>query len=539
MPAAGQCFFLYGCTIGIWPDPENRTGSAEREVRRAGLSVKRFGMEEIMKKLKLGRKKLIGLIVVILLIALAVSFAATAGGKGGRRYLETVVENRDIVSYLEFSGNIEASEVSTVYAAVAAQVTELQVEEGDYVEAGDVIAVLDSGEVEYNIALQEANLELAQLTDSYNIKDSQTSLDNLNSQLEEGLNSTLNTAQETLLNAQENYQTAVETYNRAKEELENGTNQSVVSARQSVTSAQASYDSAVNQKENHLITDEALATYAVTLSNAQESLRLAEETARKEVQDYYEDMAAAQEALADAERDYEAAELSMDQNVQTSEDALEKTRVLASQEATQLQIDHLRESLEDYTITAPISGYITELSLKEGEYTASASAAAEVTSFDTMQAEVRISEYDVAQVKEGDAVQIHVDALGKDYEGVISRISRTATVENEVSYLDATVEFEADEEVRDGLSAEIRLIREQELGVPAIPSEAVAYHEDNSAYVYIRNEAGEAVEQPVSLGATDGTWVQITDGLETGQTVLYVYTPSYADLMMSMSMEQQ
>ena len=96
-----------------------------------------------------------------------------------------------------------------------------------------------------------------------------------------------------------------------------------------------------------------------------------------------------------------------------------------------------------------------------------------------------------------------------------------------------------DEEVRDGLSAEIRLIREQELGVPALPSEAVAYHEDNTAYVYIRNEAGEVTEQPVSLGATDGTWVQITDGLETGQTVLYVYTPSYADLMMSMSMEQQ
>lgn len=490
-----------------------------------------------MKKLKLSRKKLIGLIVVILVVALAVVFSVSAGGSSSR-YLETTVENRDIVSYLEFSGNIEASDVSTVYASVTAQVTEVAVEEGDYVEAGDVIAVLDSGDVEYNIALQEANLELAQLTDSYNIRDSQTSLDNLNSQLENGLNSTLNTAQETLLSAQESYQTAVETYIRAKEELENGTNQSVVSARQSVSSAQASYDSALNQNENHLITDEALATYAVTLSNAQESLRLAEETAEKEVQDYYDDMVSAQEALADAERDYEAAELSMDQNVQTSEESLERTQALASQEATQLEIDHLKESLEDYTITAPISGYITDLSLEEGEYTTSAAAVAEVTSFDTMQAEVRISEYDVAQVQEGDTVQIHVDALNKDYEGTISRISRTATVENEVSYLDAVVEFEADDEVRDGLSAEIRLIRQQELGVPALPSEAVAYHDDNTAYVYIRNESGEVVEQPVSLGATDGTWVQITEGLEEGQTVLYTYTPSYADLMMSMSAGQ-
>ena len=80
-------------------------------------------------------------------------------------------------------------DVSNVYAGVAAQIREVKVEEGDQVEAGDVIAVLDSSEVEYNIAVQEATLNEAELTDSYNIKDSQTSLDNLNEQLDSGLNS--------------------------------------------------------------------------------------------------------------------------------------------------------------------------------------------------------------------------------------------------------------------------------------------------------------------------------------------------------------
>ena len=94
----------------------------------------------------------------------------------------------------------------------------------------------------------------------------------------------------------------METYNRAKEELENGANQSVVSARQSLASAQASYDSAAEQNENHLITDEAFATYAVTLSNAQESCGLRRRRRRRRCRDYYEDMNAAQEALADAER---------------------------------------------------------------------------------------------------------------------------------------------------------------------------------------------------------------------------------------------
>ena len=419
-----------------------------------------------MKKLKWSRKKIVGLIAAVLVAVVIVVSAVNAGGTEGR-YQETTVAARDIVSYLEFSGNIEAVDVSNVYAGVAAQIREVKVEEGDQVEAGDVIAVLDSSEVEYNIAVQEATLNLAELTDSYNIKDSQTSLDNLNEQLEGGLNSTLNTAQETLLTAQQNYQDAVETYNQAKEELDNGTTQAVVSARQSVASAQASYDSAEDQHENHMITDEALATYAVTLSNAQESLRLAQETAEQDVQDYYDAMVEAEEALANAESDYAAAELSMEQNVETTEDTLERTQALASQETTKLQIEHLKDSLEDYTITAPISGYITDLTLREGEYTTNATAVAEVTNFDTMQVEIRISEYDVSNVNEGDAVQIHVDSLNKDYEGTISRISKTATVENEVSYLDAVVEFEADDDIMDGLSAEVRLIQTQELGVPA------------------------------------------------------------------------
>ena len=41
--------------------------------------------------------------------------------------------------------------------------------------------------------------------------------------------------------------------------------------------------------------------------------------------------------------------------------------------------------------------------------------------------------------------------------------------------------------------------------------------------------------RPISLGETDGTWVQITEGLEVGDTVLYLPSAlSYADLMMPM-----
>ena len=302
----------------------------------------------------------------------------------------------------------------------------------------------------------------------------------------------------------------------------------MVTARQNLSSAQASYDSAVAQHDAMMITDEALATYAVTLSNAQETYDNAVEVAEQEVQDYYDAMVTAEETLADAERDYQTAELSVDQNVENTEDSLERTQALASQESTRMEIEHLKESLEDYTIAAPISGYVTSLSVDAGDFVTSAGQVAVVTSFDTMQASVKINEYDVAQVKEGDSVQVHVNALNKDYEGTIASIAKEATVENDVSYLDAVVEFAADDEIRGGLSAEIRLIKEQATGVPALPENVISYDTDNTAYVYIRGEGGKETKQQVTLGVSDGTWVEITDGLSVGDTILYQPQPSYA-----------
>ena len=74
-----------------------------------------------MKKLKWSRKKIVGLIAAVLVVAVIVVSAVNAGGTEGR-YQETTVAARDIVSYLEFSGNIEAVDVSNVYAGVAAQI---------------------------------------------------------------------------------------------------------------------------------------------------------------------------------------------------------------------------------------------------------------------------------------------------------------------------------------------------------------------------------------------------------------------------------
>lgn len=152
----------------------------------------------------MGNKKRMKGIAAAVVIAVVAVMAGTRVMGGGDKVLydEVPVETRDITTYLEFSGNVEAVDVMNVYPGTSAKVTEVLVAEGDEVKKGDIIALLDSGDTEYNIALKEKSLELTKLQNSYNIKDSQMSLDNLKQQVENGENSSLNSAQKSLLSAQ-------------------------------------------------------------------------------------------------------------------------------------------------------------------------------------------------------------------------------------------------------------------------------------------------------------------------------------------------
>lgn len=485
-------------------------------------------MEE--KKKRRGPKKKT-IITVVILAAVVILGIKTCAGKNDTAYEEVTVESRDITSYLEFSGYVEAVNVSNVYAEATAKISEVLVEEGDMVKKGDVIATLDSGDIEYNIQLKELALEQTNKSNSYNIKDSQTSLDNLNEQIGQGLNASLNSAEKALLAAQDSYLDAVDNYNKSKEDYEKGNSQQVVSARESLNSQQNLYETVKQQYDRGNVSAEVLEGFEESMNDALKSYEDAKEAAKDGVDDAYDAMLDAKEAFENAQRDYDSTQLSVEQNLESYESALEKTKALSTQETSELELEHLKESLSDYTICAPIDGFITRLDMKTGDYTSNTMAVAEVTNFDVMQVAIKIDEYDSSSVQEGDPVSIYMDAQELYFDGVISRISKVATVQNNVSYLEAIVEFEADDQVYSGFSAEVKLIKASESKVPALPVKDISYDEDNSAYVMKKNADGEPVRQPVVLGVSDGTWVQIAEGLAAGDIILVTPSFSLEDMM--------
>lgn len=474
-------------------------------------------------------KRSISVVIAIIIVAAVIGIRVM--GRGDQvMYDEVSVETRDITTYLEFSGNVEAVNVVNVYPDTSAKVMEVLVAEGDEVKKGDIIALLDSGDTEYNIALKEKSLELTKLQNSYNIKDSQMSLDNLKEQLANGENSSLNSAQKSLLSAQQNYQDAADTYNRAKAEYDTETADSIVSAKEQLRTAELNYNLNItnldhNREETEDLGQEAYnydaqrSVYENSLAQAREDLKQAKETVKKQVDDYYDTFIEAQNALLDAEKDYETALLSVEQNIATSNKALEKTRALANVESSELELAHLKESLADYTIYAPMDGFVTELSIKAGESVGTNVSVAEITDLNTMQASIKIDEYDAGQVHIGNEVEIYINALDKTFDGRIASIAKKAVVQSDVSYLEAVVEFNAREEVSSGLSVEMKLVKADEKGVSALPVEAVMYDTDNTAYVLKKGVDGKPVKTYVTLGVSDGNYVQVSDGVNSGDTV--------------------
>lgn len=477
-----------------------------------------------------------GAIALIAIIAVAAAAGVYAMGSGNNTvYKEIAVETRDITTYLEFSGNVEAVNVSNIYSDVSAKAVEVLVEKGDKVKKGDVIALLDSSDTEYNISLKETSLKLAKLQNSYNIKDSKTSVDNLNEQIASGSNSTLNAAQKSLLTAQDNFQNAADKYNTSKAEYENETADSIVSAKKSLQSAQLTYNLNITKLEKQKEDTEAQgkdaydytaqkAVYENTLAQAKKDLDEAKKNVKEQVDDDYEAFVKAENALLDAEKDYEASLLGVSQNVESSQNALEKTQALANVEATEMELAHLKESLGDFTIYAPMDGFVTELNIKAGENVTTNAAIAEITDLSTMRAAIKIDEYDAGKVKNGDSVQVYINALDQMFEGKIASISKKAVIESDVSYLEAYVEFDAKDEVNSGLSAEIKLVKASEKNAAALPTGAIGYEPDKTAYVLKKGADGKPVKVYVTLGVTDGSYVHVKGDVKSGDIILVTLT---------------
>ena len=503
-------------------------------------------------------------IVAAVIVAAVLYLRNAAGNATQSLYTEDIAAIRDIQTYHTFTGTTEPVNSSDIISEVTGvKVLELNVEVGDEVSAGDVLMTLDTYSIQNQIDQLTASMDVSDTQSAISIAQAQKSYDDLKYEIDNGLNSQLqqalsgiDTAFANLVSAQEKYNNEVELNNKQLSSTISSAIHNVDTAYTSVSSAQTSLSRAqedLSKAEDNGLSGDALTSYKRAVEDAQTSVDNAWssynyavsmfEAATMQEEDtltqLYDSLITAQVNYLNAVDTYNAAVLSVNQDLEGYQLTIQSAVANSNDSVNQLKLADLQKQLGDCTITAPRDGIVSALPVKEGSYVQATGSVATVTDYSQMKIAVKIGEYDILGVNEGSEVIVSIDALDVTYDGTITKIAKAATVSGGVSYFEAEVEIDADEALRSGMSAEVKLIIDDVSGVVSVPSAAVQSGTDGEYFVYIKDTSNSKSDTPVqktvSIGVTDGSYTQITEGLQEGDEILVPKTDSMALLMQEMS----
>lgn len=203
---------------------------------------------------------------------------------------------------------------------------------------------------------------------------------------------------------------------------------------------------------------------------------------------------------------------------------------LAVQNA-QLSLQSAQEALDSYTITSPISGTVIEKNLKAGDQLNGGDSGAMAVIYDLSQLELQmdVSELDIGQIQPGQTVEITAEALpGQTFTGVVEKVSVNGTTTDGFTTYPVTILLSEYGDLNPGMNVSADIIVERSENALCVPAEAV----NSDGTVLVAGEGAFAEDgvtiadpskiesRPVTLGRGSQDFVEITSGLEEGETVL-------------------
>lgn len=145
-----------------------------------------------------------------------------------------------------------------------------------------------------------------------------------------------------------------------------------------------------------------------------------------------------------------------------------------------------------------------------------------------MQLSVNVDELDINSLELNQKAVITFDAIeDEEFEGEVTSISNTASVSGGVAKYAVGIKVPKDERMRQGMNASATIVIESKENVVTLPMLALQ-EKGSKVFVYTsQSEDGTLTgEQEVTTGLSDGSTVEITEGLTEGDVVYYQRTGS-------------
>ncbi len=206
----------------------------------------------------------------------------------------------------------------------------------------------------------------------------------------------------------------------------------------------------------------------------------------------------------------------------TSENAATVRRIYVAEGEKVTANQRLMRLSDGTLIKASFDGEVNELSVAEGDEVGANASLIQIVDFENLKVSMRVDEYSVAKLYVGQECDITVTALSQTVESTISHINRIAAGGGATAYYTVTAEFAATSAVLPGMAVTVTIPEEEANDVIILNRDALSFSMGNNAYVLMKDESGEMQETAVTLGVSNDRFIEITSGLNEGDTVYVV-----------------
>jgi HlyD family secretion protein len=448
-----------------------------------------------------------GLALVLVAVAAGSVFAVNSSNATTATTPTATVARGTVTKTVSASGNLSAkTTIGVDFSGSGGTVTEIDVQVGDTVTAGQALAKVDDTSAKQSLATANASLLAAKAQKS-------TTTQGLTSQQKARNRAQVRSAQVSVNNASTSVKQAQATYSRDKED------QNAL-----VNSAQAAYDDAID---------------ATAKANAKSALTQAKNTRASTLLRDSQQIETARGQLTSAQAALSTTKATNAVDAQPARSGSVKSAE-AQIASAEVQVEQTQTTVDETTLRAPIGGTVVSISGTVGSSsTAGAATSSESTSsastsstsssttsgfivlsdLSELQVSTYVAEADAGNVEVGQPATVTFPALDETAAGTVTSIDLVSTVSNNVVEYGVTVTLDdPSSDLRLGQTASVSITVGSKADVLYVPSSAITKI-GNLSTVVVRKDDADATTQ-VGTGLVGDNGTEITSGLSEGDVVV-------------------
>ena len=527
--------------------PAEERSPQELEIALQEAEMPQKGLKPFLHKN--GKKLVAVLVVLVLLIALFAPKGKKKAVSAETQYTTVSPENRDITNVYSASGTLSAANAYTVKPLVKGEVLTADFEVGDTVEKGDVLYTIDSSDVISGVEKAALNLNQAQRSydDAVDAQYIRTDIGGTVASFKVRVGDVVTAGQEvaairddtTLLLSLEfpAADAANFTVGQGAEVLLDSTFEAIGGTVQSVSGADTLSSGnllvrtvTIAVKNTGNLTAAQAATATINGVSALSSARFSYQREQT--------VTAQQNGIVSALCVKEGAQVSADTAlIQLSGDNLTKQVQNASDSlrSAELSVEDTQKQVDDYTITAPISGTIISKDVKVGDTVGTSASSVEtmcvIYDMSYLEMTLNVDELEILSIKEGQEATITADAIpNQTFRGVVTSVSKSGTTTGGTTTYPVTIRIDEMGDLLPGMNATAEIVTESAEDTLSVPNEAIV----RGNYVLVTKDSPSAanaddsmtapegyVYVKVTTGVSDDDYIAVTSGLQAGDTVAY------------------